>query len=117
MREQARLKETVTHLQSEAQTAPWARSSRSRALQLGSDDPCAEELVGQVFKDPHLAFAHGGRADFRGENGKYYAFLSAPGFAVNVRTEDATFTLHGGKLTVHGSFITEAHVVAQMGPR
>ena len=65
--------------------------------------------------DPHLHFAHGGTADFRGRSGTYYNFFSAPGLAVNVKTEDATFTLHGGELTVDGSFITEAHVVARVG--
>ena len=30
--------------------------------------------------DPHLSFAPGGRADFRGRNGAYYSFLSTPGF-------------------------------------
>ena len=66
-------------------------------------------------KDPHLHFAHGGTADFRGRDGAYYNFFSAPGFSVNVKTEDATFRLHGGKLTVDGSFITEVHVVARVG--
>lgn len=41
-----------------------------------------------VDKDPHLHFAHGGRADFRGKHGQMYAFFSAPGLAVNVKTED-----------------------------
>ena len=58
----------------------------------------------------HLHFAHGGRADFRGEDGRYYSFFSAPNLAVNVKTEDAVFEMHrklGHSLTVHGSFITE----------
>ena len=42
-------------------------------------------LSSKVSRDPHLVFAHGGRADFRGRDGQYYNFLSAPGFAVNVR--------------------------------
>jgi len=37
-------------------------------------------------KDPHIHFAHGGQADFRGRDGQLYAFLSAPGLAVK-RTE------------------------------
>jgi len=70
-------------------------------------------LQADVEKDPHLHLAHGGRADFRGRDGKYYCFLSAPRLAINVRTEDATFRLHnlydkGGTLVVEGSFITEA---------
>lgn len=42
---------------------------------------------GGADKDPHLAFPHGGTADFRGRNGIYYSFLSSPGLAVNVKTE------------------------------
>lgn len=37
-----------------------------------------------------------------------YNFLSAQNMSMNIKTEDATFRL--GNLTVHGSFITEAHV-------
>jgi len=66
-------------------------------------------------KDPHLAFARGGRADFRGRNGAYYAFLSTPGLQVNVRTEEATFKSYRDALTIDGSFITEVHVLALVG--
>ena len=66
-------------------------------------------------KDPHLAFARGGRADFRGRNGAYYSFLSTPSFAINVRTEEAQFKTYRDALTVDGSFITEVHGVAQVG--
>ena len=66
-------------------------------------------------QDPHIAFAGGGRADFRGHDGSYYAFLSAPGAQVNVKTEDATFKLHDARLVVDGSFITEVHVIAVVG--
>ena len=52
-------------------------------------DPCV--LHGEADRDPHLHFAHGGRADFRGEEGQLYSFLSAPGLAVNVKTENAVF--------------------------
>ena len=60
--------------------------------------------------DPHLGFAHGGEADFRGRHGVFYNFFSAPDFGVNVKTEEARFFLHGNKLTVDGTFITEAHI-------
>ena len=66
-------------------------------------------------KDPHLYLARGGRADFRGRHGAIYNFLSTLGLAVNVKTEEATFKLHRGKLTVHGSFITEVHLVSRVG--
>ena len=73
-----------------------------------------------AFQDPHLAFANGGRADFRGRNGMFYNFLSAPDLAVNVKIEDAKFLLGNTmsaekKVTVDGSFITEVHIVARVG--
>jgi len=77
----------------------------------GDGTPDAEAPA-SVRQDPHIHFAHGGRADFRGRNGMYYNFFSAPRLSVNVKTEDASFRLHGGKLIVHGSFVTEAHVIA-----
>ena len=98
------------------------RKSRSAALLLWllgeGGGARAQSDCGYASKDPHLHFAHGGRADFRGRNGKYYAFFSAPGLAINVKTEDATFKLDsssGEDLIVDGSFITEVHLVARVG--
>ena len=68
----------------------------------------------RVFRDPHLSFAHGGRADFRGRHQVLYNFLSTPAFSVNVKVEEAVFTIHDGALTVNGSFLTEAHVAARL---
>ena len=65
-------------------------------------------LGGGGTGDPHLHFAHGGRADFRGVHGRYFSFLSLPGLAVNAKTEESLFRLNKGRLTVNGSFITEA---------
>ena len=79
---------------------------------VAGDDACASA---QIARDPHIKFAHGGRADFRGKDGQLYCFLSAPGLAVNVKTEDAAFTLHHGRLRVDGSFITEVHLAAIVG--
>jgi len=71
----------------------------------------------QLLGDPHLSLAHGGKADFRGENGGIYNFLSAKNLALNVMTEMADFELHPADhprhKDVHGSFITQAHVVAR----
>lgn len=64
--------------------------------------------------DPHLQLAYGGGADFRGRNGAYYAFLSTPDMSVNVRITAADFVLRG--VLVHGTFITEVHVMAAAGP-
>lgn len=55
--------------------------------------------------DPHLNFASGGSADFRGDDGVVFCFLSAPNIAVNVLTEARDFIRWAGQ-TVHGSFIT-----------
>lgn len=63
-----------------------------------------------VCGDPHLYLAHGGRTDFRGENNKLYNFFTAANLSLNVKTEMTTFQLKNVK--VHGSFLTEAHIVA-----
>ena len=75
--------------------------------------------AGQANGDPHLMLAHGGKADFRGTDKGIYNFLSAKNLSLNVMTEFADFYLHDTdhprhKL-VHGSFLTQAHVVAKTG--
>ena len=94
---------------------PTRPASNTTAFLLMAPPPSPPSSPAEALKDPHLLLAHGGRADFRGRDGGLYNFLSTRGLAFNVKTEDATFTLHGGKLTVDGSFITEAHVVARVG--
>ena len=79
---------------------------------LGQCDTAAE-----VFRDPIINFAHGGRADFRGRHNALYNFLSAPGLSVNVKMEEAVFLAHHGVLTVNGTFITEAHITAKLSPQ
>ena len=68
-------------------------------------------------KDPHLDFAHGGRADFRGRDKTYYCFFSGPKLSVNVLIEDATFVINDdkGSLTVDGTYITQVHINATVG--
>ena len=88
---------------------------RALAPQLPPQLPPPSPLPATVDKDPHLHFANGGRADFRGRSGRIYNFFSAPGLAVNVKTEESSFRIRGGRLTVDGSFITEAHFVARVG--
>jgi hypothetical protein len=53
--------------------------------------------------DPHLHFAHGGTADFRGKNDTMYALLSAPRIQFAAKTQDTSFLLPRPQL-VHGSF-------------
>ena len=74
-------------------------------------DPC---VAAKIFKDPHLSFAYGGTADFRGRHNALYNFLSTPRLSVNVRTEEALFQLHDGALMVNGTFLVEAHLVAKL---
>ena len=98
---------------------PWTRVVLAAcAIGLLSSRVASQCANGRT--DPHLSFARGGRADFRGRNGAYYSFLSAPGFAINVRTEEAQFKVQSGRynlqaLLVDGSFITEVHAVALVG--
>ena len=75
------------------------------------------DLSAKVFRDPHINFAFGGSADLRGHHNAVYNFLSAPGFSVNVKTEAAVFKMHGGALTINGTFLTEAHITAQLSPQ
>lgn len=79
--------------------------------------PCAPDGEAGACGDPHLALPHGGRADFRGEDKTIYNFLTAKNLSLNVMTELADFELHPSNHSrhkdVHGSFLTEAHVVAR----
>lgn len=66
-----------------------------------------------AYQDPHLHFAHGGVADFRGTHNDYYNFLSVPGLSVNMKIENATFRYKHAE--VHGSFMTEMSLHAIVG--
>ena len=65
----------------------------------------------ESVKDPHLSFAHGGKADFRGENNSIYNILSAKDVNVNIYIEYAKFKLH--EATIDGSFMTQLHFVGK----
>lgn len=58
--------------------------------------------------DPHLHFAGGRRADFRGVPGRYFSLVSAPGFALNVLIANASFAY--ADATIHGTYMVEAAV-------
>lgn len=64
---------------------------------------------GKTWGDPHLSFANGGSADFRGLDHHIFNFVSAPNFTVNVMTVATNFVRWGGQI-VHGSFITKLFV-------
>lgn len=64
-------------------------------------------------KDPHFHFAHGDRADIRGEDGAIYNFLSAKNVSMNVRMAKADFRwsqrlVHGTKMQA-ASWTLRAH--------
>ena len=89
-----------------------ARRSLAHGFDHNSHCPAINCFRGSVG-DPHLQFAGGGKADFRGRNGTVYSFLSAPRLQVNVLTEARTFKrAHTAtkRQLVHGSFITRAFI-------
>ena len=59
-----------------------------------------------ISGDPHLHFAHGGQADFRGEDGATYNMLTHANISVNALFEASSFLIWGG-VKVHGSFVTD----------
>ena len=68
--------------------------------------------------DPHLRFAHGGEADFRGKNDTFYAILSAPGIHFAAKTLDTSFLLPDPALEVDGSFFVSCTwLILQQKPR
>ena len=56
--------------------------------------------------DPHLMFAHGGSADFRGEHNVYYCMHTSPGFQFAAKSVNTSFLLPRPQL-VHGTFFTD----------
>lgn len=73
---------------------PQPRITRTRnrpGIMSGSGNAACASAI--VIKDPHLNFAYGGKADFRGRHNALYNFLSTPSLSVNVKIEEAIFTL------------------------
>ena len=67
---------------------------------------------GGATGDPHIVFAHGGKADFRGSDKAAYAFLSSAGysFAPFFEAVDYFYTTElGVKQLIHGTFMTRAY--------
>ena len=94
----------------EADASAVGVTQTGRRLQAsGGSDAIAVMEVQQtsVQGDPHLHFAHGGTADFRGRNDVWYVVHSSPGLQFAAMTREASFLLPGAQL-VHGSFFTRA---------
>lgn len=62
--------------------------------------------------DPHFHLAHGGEADFRGEDGAIYNMLTHTNVSVNAMWEMSAFLLplHWGGMKVRGSFVTDIYI-------
>ena len=60
-----------------------------------------------MVKDPHLKFANGATADFRGLNNTVFNILSYPNISFSMKTMDVSFLLPK-PMKVDGSFFTEA---------
>jgi len=58
-----------------------------------------------IVADPHLAFAHGGKADFKGEHMAWYNFLSAKNVSLNLLFVHAEFK--NPNRLVHGSHMAQ----------
>ena len=55
-------------------------------------DPLSPPPTGAGSGDPHLVFANGAKADFRGSDDGYYSMVSFPDFAINFRTRRRSST-------------------------
>jgi len=64
-----------------------------------------------ISRDPHLVLAHGGRADFKGEDGKVYNLLSARNLSFNALFKYDDFNLP--HRLVHGSYMQSVFVTAR----
>ena len=115
--------ECVAIVHNREQDPPYCKlKSVADTYERGDKDvlfPSLAPPAAQANGDPHLMLAHGGKADFRGTDKGIYNFLSAKNLSLNVMIEFADFYLHDTdhprhKL-VHGSFLTQAHVVAMTG--
>ncbi|KAL1530902.1 hypothetical protein AB1Y20_001793 [Prymnesium parvum] len=65
-------------------------------------NPPPPSQVGMVA-DPHLSFAHGGKADFKGEHMAWYNFLSARNVSLNMYFVHDNF--NNLRRLVHGSYM------------
>jgi hypothetical protein len=65
-----------------------------------------------MMGDPHIFFAHGGKADFRGENNSWYNLLSSKNVSINALFTNADFKLMKPmRQLVHGSRMEQLGMV------
>ena len=70
--------------------------------------PSEPPSTGGASGDPHLVFANGANADFRGSDDGYFSMVSFPDFAINFRTQQSTYEYN--KVIVNGTFMTEIFI-------
>ncbi|KAL1515711.1 hypothetical protein AB1Y20_002327 [Prymnesium parvum] len=67
--------------------------------------PDAPPVQAGIILDPHLSFAHGGKADFKGVHNSWYNFLSAKNVSLNLFFVHADF--NNAHRVVHGSHMQQ----------
>ena len=89
---------------------PHSRNQSPGYPSSGTPTYCAAWCAGAVG-DPHIRFANGGTADFRGSHRASYAFVSSPGyqFAPYFQAIDFMYkSVVGLHQLIHGTFMTQA---------
>ena len=74
----------------------------------GGAEYCVSWCAGAIG-DPHISFANGGHADFRGSHRARYAFISSPGYQFAPYFQEVDFwysSVVGLKQLVHGTFMS-----------
>ena len=85
----------------------------------GSQAYCTAWCAGAIG-DPHISFANGGTADFRGSHHGNYVFISSPGYQFAPYFQEVDFMYKsavGLRQLVHGTFMTAAtwHIRTAVG--
>lgn len=71
-----------------------------------SPSPPPEKII--IYDDPHINFAHGGSADFRGKHNTVFNLLSHKNLSVNARFADAKY--RDGERLITGTYMVDAFV-------
>jgi len=69
--------------------------------------PALPQPVASIEGDPHIV-AHGGSADFHGEDARVFNLLSVSNFSLNALFQEQSFTSSFSRQRVNGSFIKAA---------
>ena len=96
--------------------AAAAATEAAEAAEAAAAAAAGSTGVATARKDPHIHFADGGRADFRGQHNKIFNFLSARNVSVNIKTVASDFKWTRGTITdmapprlIHGTRMDAAY--------